>query len=252
MVSGSAPLPEPLFHQWKSITGHYLLERYGMTEIGMALSNPLNGERRAGHVGLPLPNVKVRIAEPKTRSNSSETYYDTFASGNSKATNVVAGRAGMNGELLIQGPSVFQGYWNRPEATKEEFTEDGWFKTGDIAVYTKGYYKILGRASADIIKSGGYKISALLIETQLLAHPLIADCAVVGLNDEVWGQKVAVVVVPKKKEDEFNVNEVQLWCKDYLAPYMIPKVWLVMDNLPRNAMGKINKKELVRTVFPSD
>lgn len=248
MVSGSAPLPEPLFHKWHSITGHYLLERYGMTEIGMALSNPLNGERRPGHVGLPLPDVRVRIAEFK-KGNAGKTYYDVFASGNSKATNVVPGRAGMNGELLVKGPSVFQGYWNRPKATEEEFTDDGWFKTGDIAQYTNGYYKILGRASADIIKSGGYKISALQIETELLAHPLIADCAVVGLNDEVWGQKVAVVIVPKDK-GQFNVDELQLWCKDSMAPYMIPKVWKVLDNLPRNPMGKINKKELVHTVFP--
>jgi len=248
MVSGSAPLPEPLFHKWHSITGHYLLERYGMTEIGMALSNPLHGERRPGHVGLPLPDVRVRIAELKT-GNGGKTYYDVFANGNSKATNVVPGRAGMNGELLVKGPSVFQSYWNRPEATEEEFTEDGWFKTGDIAQYTNGYYKILGRASADIIKSGGYKISALQIETELLAHPDIADCAVVGLSDEVWGQKVAAVIVPKKK-DELNVDEVHLWCKEKLAPYMIPKEWKVLDVLPRNPMGKINKKELVQTVFP--
>lgn len=96
----------------------------------------------------------------------------------------------MSGELLIKGPSVFEGYWNKPEATEKEFTKDGWFKTGDIAQYHNGYYKILGRASADIIKSGGYKISALQIETELLAHPLIADCAVVGLSDPIWGQKV--------------------------------------------------------------
>lgn len=130
MVSGSAPLPEPVFHQWSSITGHKLLERYGMTEIGMALSNPIKGERRPGHVGLPIPGVRVRIAEFKTKSDGAKIYYDILAEGNHKATKVEPGKAGLPGELLVRGNSVFQGYWNKSEVTEKEFTKDGWFKTG--------------------------------------------------------------------------------------------------------------------------
>lgn len=252
MVSGSAPLPEPVFHQWQSITGHMLLERYGMTEIGMALSNPIKGERRPGHVGLPIPGVRVRIAEFKISSDGAKVYYDILAEGNHKATKVEPGKAGLSGELLVRGNSVFQGYWNKPEATEKEFTKDGWFKTGDIAQFNNGYYRILGRASADIIKSGGHKLSALQIETELLAHPQIDDCAVVGLSDPVWGQLVAAVVVPNEKS-KLNVDDIKSWCKKHapLAPYAIPTVWKVVDSMPRNTMGKVNKKDLISQIFPS-
>ncbi|XP_057370808.1 malonate--CoA ligase ACSF3, mitochondrial-like [Daphnia carinata] len=250
MVSGSALLPESVFHQWRSITGHQLLERYGMTEIGMALSNPIKGERRPGHVGFPLPGVRVRIAEFKTSLDGSKVYYDILAEGNSKATKVEPGKAGLSGELLVRGNSVFQGYWNKPDVTEKEFTKDGWFKTGDIAQFNNGYYKILGRASADIIKSGGHKLSALQIETELLAHPRISDCAVVGLPDPVWGQAVAAVLVPKERS-KLEVDELKSWCKKNatMAPYAIPTVWKVVDSIPRNAMGKINKKNLVNQMF---
>lgn len=250
MVSGSAPLPEPVFQKWKSITGHQLLERYGMTEIGMALSNPLKGERRPGHVGFPLPGVRVRIAELKTSANGSKTYYDIIAEGNHKATKVEPGKAGMQGELMVRGPNVFQRYWNKPDATDKEFTKDGWFKTGDIAQFNKGYYKILGRSSADIIKSGGHKISALQVETELLSHPEILDCAIVGLDDPVWGQRVAAVLVQKTKGN-LKEDELKIWCKDHaaIASYAIPSVWKIIDTMPRNAMGKVNKKELVKDVF---
>jgi len=259
MVSGSAQLPEPVFQRWHAATGHYLLERYGMTEIGMALSNPLKGKRRPGHVGMPLPDVRVRIADFKS-DGGSKGRYETIAEGNFKATRVEPGKAGMNGELLVKGPTVFQGYWNNPEATDKEFTHDGWFRTGDIAEFNKGYYKILGRSSTDIIKSGGYKISALQVETELLAHPSVRDCAVVGVDDDKWGQVVtAVVELTTSKDgpptlalsaDAVLEAELRGWCKERMPPYAAPTRWLIVGRLPRNVMGKVNKKELIRQLFP--
>ncbi|KAK7913245.1 hypothetical protein WMY93_013456 [Mugilogobius chulae] len=173
MVSGSAALPLPTLQRWEEITGHTLLERYGMTEIGMALSNPLKGPRIPGAVGHPLPGVEVRIV----MSNSINT---TIAEGNYRETQVRPGLEGKEGELLVRGASVFREYWNKPQETTESFTADGWFKTGDTAIYKDGVYWIMGRTSVDIIKSGGYKISALEVERHLLAHPDIIDVAVIG------------------------------------------------------------------------
>jgi len=184
MVSGSAALPTPVLEKWKELTGHTLLERYGMTEIGMALSNPLDGTRTPGAVGSPLPGVKARIV----RWTDSESGYGVLAEGDSSSVSVDISE---EGELLISGPNVFQEYLNKPEATKKEFTEDGWFKTGDTAKVENGIFKILGRTSVDIIKSGGYKISALDVERILLTHQNIQDIAVVGVEDLTWGQKVA-------------------------------------------------------------
>jgi len=149
MVSGSAALPVPTLERWRELTGQTLLERYGMTEIGMALSNSFQNERRPGHVGLPLPGVDMRLAD---------------AEGNTIST------ANVPGEIQIKGPNVFLEYWNKPEATAKAFTQEGWFRTGDIAELNDGLYRILGRDSVDIIKSGGYKISALEIEAVLLRH----------------------------------------------------------------------------------
>ncbi|NVJ98882.1 MAG: AMP-binding protein, partial [Alphaproteobacteria bacterium] len=149
MVSGSAALPASIHTEWANLTGQKLLERYGMTEIGMALSNPYGGDRRPGMVGLPMPRTDVQLVD------------DTGA--------VVAGE-GAVGEIWIKGPAVFREYWNNPKATAESF-EDDWFKTGDIGTLEDGYYRIMGRSSVDIIKSGGYKLSALEIEAALLEHP---------------------------------------------------------------------------------
>uniref|UniRef100_A0A4W6CIW9 Acyl-CoA synthetase family member 3 n=1 Tax=Lates calcarifer TaxID=8187 RepID=A0A4W6CIW9_LATCA len=164
MVSGSAALPLPTLQRWEEITGHTLLERYGMTEIGMALSNPLKGPRIPGAVGSPLPGVEVRIV----MNNTSNT---TIVEGNHRETRVRAGLEAKEGELLVRGLSVFKEYWNKPQETTESFTDGGWFRTGDTAVYKDGVYWIMGRSSVDIIKSGGYKISALEVERHLLAHP---------------------------------------------------------------------------------
>ncbi len=216
MVSGSAALPVLVLDQWESISGHRLLERYGMTEIGMAISNPYDGERRAGHIGQPLPGVEVRLVDED-------------------------GSMVEQGEIEIKGATVFNRYWNNPEATCDAFTEDGWFRTGDMAVLQEGYYKILGRNSVDIIKSGGYKISALEIESKLLHHKNIDECAVVGLPDQEWGEVVAVAIVGKCS---ISIKELKQWASDKLAPYKIPKELIELERLPRNVLGKVTKKEV--------
>uniref|UniRef100_A0AAX7V6R5 Acyl-CoA synthetase family member 3 n=1 Tax=Astatotilapia calliptera TaxID=8154 RepID=A0AAX7V6R5_ASTCA len=205
MVSGSAALPLPTLQRWEEITGHTLLERYGMTEIGMALSNPLKGPRVPGAVGLPLPGVEVRIV-------MNNTINTTIVEGTHKETQVRPGLEGKEGELLVRGPSVFKEYFNKPQETRESFTEDGWFKTGDTAVYKDGVYWIMGRTSVDIIKSGGYKISALDVERHLLAHPDIMDVAVIGAPDATWGQKVTAVVQLKRGKS-MTLPELKTWAR---------------------------------------
>ena len=218
MVSGSAALPVTLLEQWRGISGHTLLERYGMTEIGMALSNPLNGTRKPGHVGLPLPFVAIKLVDETDRE------IDT---------------AGIPGELYVSGDTVFKRYWNRPEETARSF-DGNWFKTGDIAERDdSGYYKILGRSSSDIIKSGGYKISALEIENVLLEHPDITQCAVVALASEEWGETIAAAIV-----GDTDHQLLKAWLKDKLAPYKLPRQIIQATTLPRNAMGKVLKAEV--------
>lgn len=150
---------------------------------------------------------------------------------------------------MVRGKNVFNEYYNRPEATEKEFTSDGWFKTGDICEYSseKKKFKILGRKSFDIIKSGGYKISALDIECQLSQHPDIRECVVVGIDDERLGQKIAAVIVPKEKE--LTLKEIKDWSADKMPKYWIPDLLQIVDAIPRNAMGKVNKKELIRLLF---
>lgn len=242
MVSGSAALPLPTLQRWEEITGHTLLERYGMTEIGMALSNPLKGPRIPGAVGLPLPGVEIRIV----MNNATNT---TIVEGTHKETQVCPGLEGKEGELLVRGPSVFSEYWDKPYETKESFTHDGWFKTGDTAVYKDGVYWIMGRSSVDIIKSGGYKISALEVERHLLAHPDIIDVAVIGAPDATWGQKVTAVVQLKQGAC-MTLTELKTWAREHMAPYTIPTGLVLVEEMPRNQMGKVNKKDLLRHFFP--
>jgi malonyl-CoA/methylmalonyl-CoA synthetase len=225
MVSGSAALPAGVHRRWEEITGQRLLERYGMTEIGMALSSPYEGERRPGAVGIPLPGVAVRLKNDEGR--------------------VVTGED-EPGEIQIGGPAVFLEYWNRPEITAESF-DDGWFRTGDIAVREKGYYRIMGRSSVDIIKSGGYKLSALEIETVLLDHPAIAECAVLGVEDATWGESVAAAIVTARGS-ALDAGELRSWCKERMSPYKIPRLINFVETLPRNAMGKVTKPE-VKKIF---
>lgn len=224
MVSGSAALPVPVLERWQEMTGQVLLERYGMTEIGMGLSNPLHGERRPGTVGVPLPGVAARLVDEQG------TPLDE----------------GKPGQIEIRGPQLFREYWQRPDATRAAF-HDGWFRTGDEAVVEDGYFRILGRQSVDIIKSGGYKISALEIEAVLREHERIAECAVVGLPDPEWGERVAAAVVTAGDE-ALELETLRAWAKERLAPYKIPRALIVTADLPRNAMGKVVKPE-IRTLF---
>ena len=220
MVSGSAALPVDLFERWREISGHTLLERYGMTEIGMALSNPLTGERLPGSVGRPLPGVDVRVVD-----EAGSTVPD-----------------GTPGEIEVRGPGVFLEYWNDPGATRAAF-RDGWFRTGDVAVVEDGRYRILGRQSVDIIKTGGFKVSALEIEDVLLANPDIAECAVVGLPDPEWGERVTATVVARRGA-ELTADLVRTWAAERLAPYKVPSRVHFIDALPRNALGKVVKTTL--------
>ena len=219
MVSGSAALPAGLHRKWTELTGQSLLERYGMTETGMILANPLLGERRSGTVGQPLPGIEVRLRSERDTTIESD---------------------GEAGEIQVRGPAVFREYWNLPAITAEAF-EGAWFRTGDMAMRENGYYRILGRLSVDIIKSGGYKLSALEIEAALLDHPAIRECAVVGLEDETWGETVAVAAV---LDEELALEDLRLWGKDRLSPYKLPRRLLRVDSLPRNAMGKVSKPEV--------
>ena len=221
MMSGSAALPVRILERWREITGHVLLERYGMTEIGMALANPLHGERQPGRVGVPLPGVDVRLVAEDGR--------------------VV--RPGVPGELEVRGPGVFDEYWQQPDATREAF-HDGWFRTGDVAVFEHGAYRLLGRTSIDIIKSAGHKISALEIEDALRDHPAIAECAVVGVDDEEWGQRVCAAV--ELRSPSLTLAELEPWARERLAPYKIPRTLIAVDALPRNAMGKVIKPDVAR------
>jgi malonyl-CoA/methylmalonyl-CoA synthetase len=220
MMSGSAALPVGVLERWREISGHVLLERYGMTEIGMAIANPLRGVRQPGRVGQPLPGVDVRLVgedgHPVTQ--------------------------GSPGELEVRGPTVFAEYWHRPDATRAAF-RDGWFRTGDIAVVEDGVYRLLGRTSIDIIKTGGYKISALEVEDVLREHPAIAECAVVGIDDEEWGQRVCAAV-ELKDDATLTAADLEPWARERLAPYKVPRTLMAVPALPRNAMGKVVKPDV--------
>lgn len=218
MVSGSAALPIDMFEKWKQISGHLLLERYGMTEIGMALSNPLHGERRPGSVGLPLPDVEVRLTD---------------------ASGQVITEENQAGEIQVRSAGVFQEYLGQPGAASKAFQDD-WFRTGDEGIVENGYYRILGRSSIDIIKTGGHKVSALEIEAVLRTHPLIEECAVVGVADEEWGERVCAAVILGSGAS-LSTDDLRRWGQERLAPYKVPTEFVMATEFPRNAMGKVIK-----------
>jgi malonyl-CoA/methylmalonyl-CoA synthetase len=225
-VSGSAALPGQVLDRWESVTGQRLLERYGMTEIGMALTNPLAGERRAGRVGAPLPGVEVRLLDDQGSAVQGD----------------------VPGEIQVRGPTVFREYWRRPSETRAAFTDDGWFRTGDVAVREEGSYRILGRSSVDIVKTGGEKVSALEVEEVLREHPGVADCAVVGVPDADWGERLTAAIVPSPHEPQLTLDALRAWARERLAAWKIPRSLEHVDALPRNAMGKVDKPA-VRKLF---
>lgn len=220
-VSGSAPLLAETHVAWQQRTGHAILERYGMTETNMNASNPYSGSRRAGTVGLPLPNVEIRIADEEGRA-------------------VGQGSVGM---IQIRGPNVFKGYWNMPAKTAEEFTSDGYFISGDLGKFDEdGYLSIVGRAK-DLIISGGYNVYPKEIELEIDRMPGVVESAVVGLPHPDFGEGVVAVVVPCT-QGTLDEKNIVFALKDRLASYKLPKRVFFVSDLPRNAMGKVQKKLL--------
>lgn len=260
-ISGSAALPKPIRDGWTELSGgNILLERYGMTEVGMALSCGLDdNDRIDGSVGWPLPSVEVRLVE--TDATGVQKVIE-----HGEELDIVTGKE-RQGEIQLRGPTVFNGYWRDPVTTAKEFTRDGWFKTGDIATrrcvlgpgqvmsssWAKGpAYFVQGRQSADIIKTGGEKVSAVEIEREILALPEVREVAVLGLPSQMWGQKVVAVIVLSEEMDSkpaWELADLRKSLRSRLVGYKIPQDLVVVQTIKRNAMGKINKKELALAVF---
>jgi fatty acid CoA ligase FadD36 len=220
IVSGSAPLPVPVFDRLAELTGHKPVERYGSTETLITLSTLADGERRPGWVGLPLTGVQTRLVD------------DDGAAAPHDGETI--------GRLQIRSQTMFDGYLNLPDATAEAFDADGWFRSGDAAVIDDGgMHRIVGRESVDLIKSGGYRVGAGEIETVLLGHPGVSEAAVVGLPDEDLGQRIVAFIVGDAKPDELID-----YVAEQLSVHKRPREVRVVDSLPRNAMGKVLKKEL--------
>ena len=226
-ISGSAPLLEQTFHDFKQRSGHTILERYGMTETGMNTSNPLDGDRIAGTVGLPLPGLTARIVDDQDRDQP----------------------RGKVGQLLVKGPNVFQGYWRKPDKTAEEFTADGYFRTGDLAkIHDSGYVAIVGRAK-DLIISGGYNVYPKEVEGFIDDIDGVVESAVIGIPDPDFGEAVAAVVVTTSESD-LDANGLIAMLKEQLAGFKVPKQVYIVDELPRNTMGKV-QKNLLRQQYAS-
>jgi len=217
-VAGSAPLAAALHGRLVAVAGVTVLERYGMTETVMLVSNPFDGERRPGAVGIPLPGVDLRLA-------------------------------GGSGEILVRGPNVFAGYWERPEATAEAFEADpdggdAWFRTGDLgAVDADGYVSIVGRAK-ELIITGGFNVYPREVDDVLADHPAVAEVAVAGIGSEEWGEEVVAWVVPAEGLDCPSIQELRAFARDALASYKLPRRVVAVSALPRNALGKVMRHEL--------
>lgn len=225
LVSGSAPLPVPVFERLRDLTGLTPIERYGMSETMLTLSTRVDGERRPGWVGTPVAGVETRLRDEQGR--------DVPHDGESI------------GVLQVRGPMLFDGYLNRPDATAAAWTEDGWFVTGDVAVIDPdGFHRIVGRESTDLIKSGGFRVGAGEIETVLLGHPSVREVAVVGLPDADLGQRIVAFVVPAPDGPPVDPDELIDLVAGQLSVHKRPREVRVVDALPRNAMGKVQKKLL--------
>jgi len=225
-ISGSAPLLAETHKEFTVRTGHVILERYGMTETIMLTSNPLDGERRAGTVGFPLPGVAVRIVDDENHALP----------------------AGEVGHVQVKGDNVFGGYWRMPEKTQEEFTGDGFFKTGDLGtIDATGYVTLVGR-SKDLIISGGYNVYPKEIESYLDELPGVVESAVIGLPHKDFGETVAAVIVSDKTGSGQDEQGVIATMKTRVAGFKVPKHVFFLDQLPRNAMGKV-QKNLLREQF---
>jgi malonyl-CoA/methylmalonyl-CoA synthetase len=228
-VSGSAPLSPHLFEEFERLFGQRILERYGMTETGMNLTNPYDGERRAGTVGGPFPGQEARIVDVASRFPLPP---------------------GVIGEIEVRGPHVFAGYINRPDATAEAFDPEGWFRTGDLGwVSDDGYFTITGRAR-ELIISGGYNIYPREVEDALATHPAVAEVAVLGAPDDDLGEQVVAVIVPKAGETP-HAEEIIAYCRERLASYKKPRRVVFVESLPRNALGKVQKHLLSAQLPPS-
>jgi malonyl-CoA/methylmalonyl-CoA synthetase len=221
-ISGSAPLLAETHVDFEARTGHRILERYGMTETGMLTSNPLEGERRAGTVGFPLPGTSVRVV----------------------ADDGTTCAAGEVGHIQVHGDNVLPGYWRMPERNKEEFTADGYFRTGDMGCFSAdGYLSIVGR-SKDLIITGGYNVYPKEIESAIDEMPAVLESAVIGVPHPDFGEAVTAVVVPRDPAKPLTEGEIIAWLRSRLANFKVPKRAFVVKDLPRNTMGKVQKNLL--------
>ena len=216
-VSGSAPLPADLHEAVRVASGQLVLERYGMTETVMLVSNPYEGERRPGTVGFPLPGVDLRLAA----------------------------REGGTAEIQVRGPNVIRSYLDNPAADAAAFTHDGWFRTGDLGTLDPdGYLCISGRAK-ELIITGGYNVYPREVEEALRAHPAVADAAVVGASDPKWGETVVAFIVPADPDCAATLeSELDTWSRDHLVDYKRPRQYRLVTTIPRNALGKILRHHL--------
>jgi malonyl-CoA/methylmalonyl-CoA synthetase len=209
LVSGSAPLPAALAGRVAEQVGQVPLERYGMTETVMLTSNPCDGPRKAGTVGFPLPGVELRLAG--------------------------------DGEVQVRGPNVIDGYYERPDADAEAFTDDGWFRTGDLGEFdADGYLTLVGR-SKELIITGGYNVHPREVEEVLSEHPAVREVAVIGRPSDTWGEEVTAVVVSERPVEPDELRE---FAARELVSYKVPKQVEFVDELPRNAMGKLVRGDI--------
>ena len=223
---GSAPLPAERLDAFERLCGHRILERYGLTEAGMVSGNPLVGERRAGTVGHDLPDVRTRLMDPRSGAPVEE---------------------GREGEVQVRGPAVFPGYLDRPDATREAFTADGWLRTGDLGRRDPaGALVICGRIK-ELVISGGYNVHPAEVEAVLASHPAVSEAGVCGLPDDDLGERVAAAVVWSTREPP-PFDELLAFCRERLAPYKCPRVLVALEALPRNAMGKLTRAPLAEAI----